>query len=157
MDKYEDLRILEDLRAKGSISEEEFQREKDKILNSPYQGQNQRSNSLGMDENTYLTLMHLSQFAGFLIAGLGFVVPIVMWLINADKSEAINRHGKNIANFMLSMLIYVIISVILCLVLIGIPLLIALGIIEIVFIIIAAIKANSGEYWKYPLSIPFFT
>jgi hypothetical protein len=32
MDKYEDLRILEDLRSKGAISEEEYQREKDKIL-----------------------------------------------------------------------------------------------------------------------------
>jgi uncharacterized Tic20 family protein len=155
MDKYEDLRILEDLRSKGAISEEEFQREKSKILNSPYQGQ--RSNSLGMEENSYLTLMHISQFAGFIVVGLGFIIPIVMWLINADKSEAVNRHGKNIANFMLSMLIYIVISLILCLLLIGIPMLVALGIIEIVFIIIAAIKANNGEYWKYPLSIQFFT
>lgn len=155
MDKYEDLRILEDLRSKGAISEEEFQREKSKILNSPYQGQ--RSNSLGMEENSYLTLMHISQFAGFIVVGLGFIIPIVMWLINADKSEAVNRHGKNIANFMLSMLIYIVISLILCLLLIGIPMLVALGIIEIVFIIIAAIKANNGEYWRYPLSIQFFT
>lgn len=155
MDKYEDLRILEDLRSKGAISEEEFQREKSKILNSPYQGQ--RSNSLGMEENSYLTLMHISQFAGFIVVGLGFIIPIVMWLISADKSEAVNRHGKNIANFMLSMLIYIVISLILCLLLIGIPMLVALGIIEIVFIIIAAIKANNGEYWRYPLSIQFFT
>lgn len=155
MDKYEDLRILEDLRSKGAISEEEYQREKDKILNSSFSGQTK--NSLGMEENTYLMLMHLSQFAGFIIAGLGFVIPIVMWLVNADKSEAVSRHGKNIANFMLSMLIYIVVSIILCLVLIGIPMLIALGIIEIVFIIIAALKANNGEYWKYPLSIPFFT
>lgn len=155
MDKYEDLRILEDLRSKGAISEEEYQREKDKILSSSFSGQTK--NSLGMEENTYLMLMHLSQFAGFIIAGLGFVIPIVMWLVNADKSEAVSRHGKNIANFMLSMLIYIVISIILCLVLIGIPMLIALGIIEIVFIIIAALKANNREYWKYPLSIPFFT
>jgi uncharacterized Tic20 family protein len=157
MDKYEDLRILEDLRSKGSISEEEFRREKDKILNSPYQAQNQRNNFSGMEENTYLTLMHLSQLAGFIIAGLGFVIPIVMWLTNAGKSEAVDRHGKNIANFMLSMLIYVVISLILCILLIGIPILIVLGILEIVFIIIAAVKANNGEYWKYPLSISFFT
>lgn len=86
MDKYEDLRILEGLRSKGAISEEEYQREKDKILNSSFSGQTK--NSLGMEENTYLMLMHLSQFAGFIIAGLGFVIPIVMWLVNADKSEA---------------------------------------------------------------------
>jgi len=41
-------------------------------------------------------------------------------------------------------------------VLIGIPLLIALAILAIVFPIVAAIKANNGQVWKYPLSIPFF-
>lgn len=54
MDKYEDLRILEGLRSKGAISEEEYQREKDKILNSSFSGQTK--NSLGMEENTYLNV-----------------------------------------------------------------------------------------------------
>lgn len=153
MDKYEDLRILEELRSKGAISEEEFQKEKAKILNSG----NQRNSSLGMDENTYLTLMHLSQFGGFIVPGLGFIIPIVMWLVNADKSEAVNMHGKNIANFMLSMLIYVVVSAILCLLLVGFVLLAALAVIEIVFIILAAVKANRGEYWPYPITIRFFS
>lgn len=153
MDKYEDLRILEDLRSKGTISEEEFQREKAKILNS----EGQSRNSLGMEENTYLTLMHLSQFGGFIVPGLGFIIPIVMWLVNADKSEAVNKHGKNIANFMLSMLIYFTISGILCLILIGFVMLGILVIIEIVFIILAAVRANNGEYWPYPLTIRFFS
>lgn len=153
MDKYEDLRILEELRSKGAISEEEFQREKAKILNSG----NQRSNPLGMEENTYLTLMHLSQFGGFIVPGLGFIIPIVMWLVNADKSEAVNMHGKNIANFMLSMIIYAVVSAILCLLLVGFVMLAALVVIEIVFIILAAVKANRGEYWPYPITIRFFS
>lgn len=160
MDKYENLRVLEELREKGSITEEEYQQEKERILNSPYQGNNnynRNPNPLGMEINTYLMLMHLSQFAGFLFPGLGFAAPIVLWLINSDKDKEIDRHGKNIANFMISMLIYVIASAILIFVIIGIPLLIALGIMQIVFVIIAAVKANSGEYWKYPLSIPFFS
>jgi uncharacterized Tic20 family protein len=41
-------------------------------------------------------------------------------------------------------------------VLIAIPLLIALGVIGIIFSIVAAIKANNGEVWKYPLAITFF-
>lgn len=159
MDKFEKLRALEDLKAKGTISEEEFEREKERILNTPYNNNANASasNSLGMETNTYLMLMHLSQFAGFLLPGLGFVLPIVLWLVNADKNVEISRHGKNIANFMLSILIYAVVSTILILLVIGIPLLIALGIMQIVFIIIASVKANGGEYWKYPLSIPFFT
>lgn len=158
MDKYENLRVLEELRSKGSITEEEYQREKEKILNSPYNNYNGgNSKPLGMETNTYLMLMHLSQFGGYLLPGLGFVLPIVLWLVNADKSEEVSRHGKNIANFMISMLIYFIISGILCLLLVGFVMLAVLAVLQIVFIIIATVKANNGEYWKYPLSIPFFS
>lgn len=155
MKKYDDLSKLEELRAQGVITEEEFQYEKSKILNSNY---NSETKSVaGMDEKTYITLMHLSQFGGFLIPGLGFIAPLVMWLIKSKEVPNIDRHGKNIANFMISMIIYAIISSILLLLVVGIFMLIALGIIWIVFIIIAAIKAANGEYWKYPLSIPFFS
>lgn len=43
----------------------------------------------------------------------------------------------------------------LLLVIVGIPLLILLGVIGIIFPIIGGIKANNGEVWKYPLSISF--
>ena len=109
-----------------------------------------------MDLYTYLMFMHLSQFCGFIIPGLGFVAPIVLWLTNKDASIEVDRHGKNIVNFMISMFIYFAIAGLLCFVLIGIPMLIILGILEFVFIILAAIKANQGEYWPYPLAIPFF-
>jgi len=150
MSKYEDLKSLEDLRARGAISEEEFQREKARIL-----GPN--NNSLfGMTETTYITLMHISQFAGYLLLGLGFALPIIMWLTNRENAE-VDRHGKNIANFMISMIIYFIISGILCIVLIGFVLLGILAVLQIIFIIIAAVKASKGEYWKYPLAIKFFS
>ncbi|MDR2953486.1 MAG: DUF4870 domain-containing protein [Prevotella sp.] len=150
MSKYDDLNKLEELRRQGVITEEEYQYEKAKILND--------NNHTGgaPDEKTYITLMHLSQFAGFLVPGLGFLAPIIMWLIKSKESADIDRHGKNIGNFMISMIIYAIISTILIPLIIGIPMLIALGIIEIVFVIIASIKAANGEYWKYPLSISFF-
>lgn len=152
MDKYDDLKKLEELRERGAISEEEYQREKSKILNAPYTSQK----SLGTDQNTYLVLMHLSQFAGFIVPGLGFIAPIAMWLVNKDN-PVIDEHGKNIANFTISMIIYIIVSCILCLLLVGFVLLGIIAVLEIVFIIMAAVKAAKGEYWKYPLSIPFFT
>jgi len=153
MEKYDDLKKLEDLRERGAISEEEFKREKDRILNSDTY---YRKDVGGMNINTYLILMHLSQFAGFIVPGLGFIAPVVMWVVNKDNPE-VDKHGKNILNFMISMIIYAIASAILILLIIGIPMLIAIAVIEIVFIIIAAVKAANGEYWKYPLSIPFFS
>ena len=150
---YEDLKLLDELRSKGSITEEEYQREKAKILNS---GNNASGKALfGLEENSYLLFMHLSQFLGILIPGLGYIAPIVLWLMNKENNQNVDRHGKNIVNFMISMIIYFAIAGILCFVLIGIPILIVLAILDFVFIIVAAIKANNGEYWKYPFSIEF--
>lgn len=156
MSKYDDLEKLESLRQKGAISEEEFQREKAKILASERAEGSGSNTMLGMSENNYIMAMHLSQFAGFIIPVAGLVAPILMWQINAKNNAEIDRHGKNIANFMISMVIYSIAALLLCFVIIGIPLLIVLGILWIVFVIVAAVKANKGEYWRYPLSITFF-
>ena len=158
MSKYDDLEKLEDLRQKGTISEEEFQSEKAKILASKSScAEGPGSNTmLGLSENNYLMVMHLSQFAGFIIPVAGLVAPILLWQINAKNNAEIDRHGKNITNFIISMIIYSIVALVLCFVIIGIPLLIVLGILWIVFVILAAIKANKGEYWRYPLSITFF-
>lgn len=155
--KYENLKILDELRQKGSITEEEYQREKAKILNDD--GNNFSNTTkkplFGMHENSYLMLMHLSQFLGFLILGLGFIVPILMWVTNKDDNANVDRHGKNILNFMISYIIYLIAATILIILLIGIPALVVLVIVEFIFIIVAAVKANNGEYWKYPFTIEF--
>ena len=157
MSNYDDLKTLEELREKGAITEEEYQREKDKILNKDYKIQSypDKSAFFGMNENSFLALMHISQFAGFIIPLMGFIAPIVLWAMNKDKSEKVDLHGKNILNFMISWIIYLCASGLLCIVFIGLPILIALAIMQIVFIIMATVKASSGEYWKYPLSIEF--
>lgn len=151
MSIYDDLEKLKGLRDKGAISEEEFQYEKQRILGGNAGVQYQTDNS------GYIALMHLSQFAGFIICGLGFLLPVILWVSRSKESSEVDMHGKNIMNFMLSMLIYTILLIPLCFLIVGIPLLVVLGILEIIFIIIAAVKAANGEYWKYPLSITFFS
>jgi len=110
----------------------------------------------GMELKAYLLLMHLSQLAGFVIPFAGLVVPIVMWATNKDQSDEIDQHGKTILNWMISAFIYFVVSTILVLVVVGLFLYIALGILAIVFAVIGAIKANDGIHWEYPLSIKFF-
>lgn len=152
--KYEDLKILDELRAKGSITEEEFQREKAKILAEENNTYSKAYNKplFGMAENTYLMLMHISQFASWLIPFVGVIIPIIMWTTNKDNNAEVDRHGKNILNFSISYAIY---SVALLIIIIGIPLLFVLFAIYAVAVIIAAVKASNGEFWKYPLSIQF--
>lgn len=160
MGRYDDLEKLEDLRRKGVLSEEEFQREKSRILESKtfsdwMAGGNNKM--LGMSENDYLMVMHLAQFAGVLLPVAGLVAPIVLWQINAKDNPEVDRHGKNIANFMISMAIYAVVATLLCFALVGIPILVVLGVLYVVFVVTAAIRANKGEYWRYPMSITFFS
>ncbi len=99
--------------------------------------------------------LHLSQLLNFIVPVAGIVVPIVIWQMKKDEMPALDAHGKMIANWMLSALIYGFISFIFTFVLIGILGFIALGIMGIVFPIIGGIKANNGEFFEYPLTIKF--
>ena len=108
-----------------------------------------------MELSSYCMLMHLSQFAGIIVPFGGIALPIIMWATNKDKSSIIDQHGKNILNWMISFYIYVSISAILILLIVGIFALIALGVIAVIFAIIGAIKANNNEIFNYPLTITF--
>ena len=99
--------------------------------------------------------LHLSQLLNFIIPFGGVVAPIVIWQIKKEEMPALDAHGKMIANWLISCLIYGAVSLVLSLVLIGILGLIALGIMGVAFPIIGAVKANNGELWEYPLTIKF--
>ena len=101
-------------------------------------------------------ILHLSIFAGYVVPLAGLVAPIVIWQVKKDDLPGIDVHGKIVVNWILSSVIYGLICFVLVFVIIGIPLLVALGVCSIVFPIIGGIKANNGEVWAYPLSITFF-
>jgi len=102
----------------------------------------------GLDTRQYCTLMHLSQYGGL-------ILPVIMWLAFRDKSSIIDRHGKNIINWIISLIIYIAAAAIASLVLIGIPVLIVLIISSLVFPIFGAIKANDNEFYKYKWAMEF--
>lgn len=99
--------------------------------------------------------LHLSQLANVILFPIGIVIPLVIWQTQKDKLPALDAHGKMVANWMISITIYIVVSFVLMFVLIGFLTIIAASIIGIVFPIIGAIKANNGELWDYPLTIKF--
>jgi len=109
----------------------------------------------GMPLNTYCMLIHLSQLTSIIVPGLGLILPIVMWAVNKDKHQDIDMHGKVTVNWLISLFIYSLICGLLTLIIIGMFGLIILAILNFIFAIVAAIKANKGELWVYPLSITF--
>ena len=99
--------------------------------------------------------LHLSQLVNLIFPPLGLIAPIVIWQMKKDEMPALDAHGKMVTNWIISSVIYGAVSVVLAFVLVGFLLLIALGILGIVFPIIGGIKANNGEFWEYPLTIKF--
>jgi uncharacterized Tic20 family protein len=107
------------------------------------------------DERMWAMFCHLAGLAGFIFPFGNVIAPLIIWLVKKEEYELVNDQGKEALNFQISMSIYIIASVILIILVIGIPLLIILGIFSLIVIIIAAIKANEGEKYRYPLTIRF--
>ena len=108
------------------------------------------------DIRTWNVLCHASALLGFFFPWAGHILaPLIVWLVKRGESPEIDAHGKESVNFQLTMLIYSVISGILCLVLIGFVLLAILHILNVVFVIIASIRASEGKFYRYPLTIRF--
>lgn len=108
------------------------------------------------DTRQWAVLLHLSTLLGFVVPVLGFIVPIIIWQWKKSELPDIDAHGKVVANAIVSYIIWGAIALPLCLLLIGFLLLWVLGILAVVFPIIAALKARDGELWDYPLCFKFF-
>jgi uncharacterized Tic20 family protein len=107
------------------------------------------------DARNWSMYCHLAAFSGFIIP-LGFILgPLIVWLMKRDEYPAVEKHGKAALNFQISMTIYFIISVLLAFIVIGYVFLVALVIMEIVFVVLASIKAQEGGFYEYPLTIHF--
>jgi uncharacterized protein len=99
--------------------------------------------------------LHLSVLLGTVAPVIGLAAPIVIWQMKKDQMPIVDVHGKNVVNWIISLLVYGAISIALTLVVIGIPLLIILATVSIIFPIIGGVKANNGEVWKYPMALQF--
>jgi uncharacterized Tic20 family protein len=107
------------------------------------------------ESRQWAMLLHFSVLAGFLVPFAGLIVPILIWQLKKNDLPWLDIHGKNVANWIISKLIYFGCCVLLVFVIIGVPMLIVLGICALVFPVIGGIKASSGEVWKYPMAISF--
>jgi uncharacterized Tic20 family protein len=106
------------------------------------------------DIRTWCVLCHAAALLGLFFHFLGHLLgPLIVWLVKRGESPEVDAHGKESLNFQISMLIYDAIAAILCIVLIGIPILIALWVLNTVLVIIASIQASEGKFYRYPLTI----
>ncbi len=113
--------------------------------------------AVNKEQRMWASIAHLSAFAMY-FTGIGHLLgPLIVWLAKREGNPFVEDQAREALNFQISLTIYAIGAVILCMTLIlaiiGIPILIALGVFQITCMIIAAIKSNDGIAFRYPLSL----
>jgi uncharacterized Tic20 family protein len=115
----------------------------------PEEAQEPRIRSTSEDR-TMAMLGHLGGIVG------GFLVPLIVWLVKKDQSRFVADQGKEALNFQLTLLIgHVIGGVTICFTFGMLNL--ACWVLGIVFSILAAVAANKGEVYRYPVNIRFIS
>lgn len=109
--------------------------------------------NLTKDERLWGMLCHLSALAFFVFPFGNIVGPLIVWLIKKEEYPFVDEQGKESLNFQISISLYAIGAAILIILLIGIPLLIGLFFLDFILVIVAAVRANDGIHYKYPLTI----
>jgi uncharacterized Tic20 family protein len=116
------------------------------------------------EQRKWAMFCHLTGLAGLspLLPVIGGVVaPLIIWQLKADEFPFVAEQGRRATNFQLSMLLYVSVGIIISFAsIVGaflVPVLFSIyGLIDVIFVLIAAVKANKGQHYRYPFSIRFF-
>jgi uncharacterized Tic20 family protein len=115
-------------------------------------------NVMDRSSQKWAAICHLSALVGLLGNGIGFfLAPLIVWLVKRQDNPFIDEQGKEAVNFQITMLLAAAVSALLMLVLVGFILIAIVGILMVVFPIIAAVKASEGKHYRYPISLRLIT
>lgn len=101
------------------------------------------------DEKTVALLSHILT----LVPGVGFLAPLIIFLIKKNESPYIGYHARESLNFQITLFFAYLIFGVLCLILIGFLMLMVVGIAHLVLVIIATVRASEGNLYRYPVNI----
>ncbi|WP_445323852.1 DUF4870 domain-containing protein [Pseudomonas sp. EL_65y_Pfl2_R95] len=102
------------------------------------------------DARQWAMFCHFAAFLGFVFPFGNLIGPLVVWQIKKDLDPFVDEQGKEALNFQISISIAFMISMLLMLVVIGFVLTTLVAIVGVVLAIIAGIKANEGQSYRYP-------
>jgi len=111
----------------------------------------------GAEERQWALIAHLSALAGFVIPFGNLIGPLIVWQIKKDTMPFVADQAKEALNFQITVSIAVVVCVILFVLLIGMLLLPIVAIAALILTIVAAVKANNGETYRYPFTLRLVT
>jgi uncharacterized Tic20 family protein len=105
------------------------------------------------DARRWAMLCHLSAFIGLILPFGHLLGPLVMWQLKKEDDPYIDSQGKEALNFQITVSLWLLVSLALFIVLIGIPLFTFITFVGIAMTVIGAIKANKGLSYRYPFTL----
>jgi len=107
------------------------------------------------DERMWGMFCHLSALAGFIIPFGNIIGPLIIYSMKKDEYAFVADQGKESLNFQISVLVYLLIGFISIIFVVGIAFLIFIPLASLIITVVAAVRANDGEWYRYPLNIRF--
>jgi uncharacterized Tic20 family protein len=104
------------------------------------------------EERNWAMAAHLGSLVAAWFA-LGLIAPLLVLLIQGDRSPYIRRHAVESLNFQINALLYSVVCFVLMFVLIGFGLIVVYGIFYLVCVITATVRASNGADYRYPLTL----
>jgi hypothetical protein len=105
------------------------------------------------EERKWAMFAHIGTFSTMFVPLGNFLAPIIIWQLKKNESEFVVDQAKEALNFQITVLIYALLSFLLVFIFIGFFLLFGLVIFSLIVVIVAGVKANDGEYYRYPMCI----
>ncbi|MCU1471265.1 MAG: hypothetical protein JWQ39_2414 [Glaciihabitans sp.] len=101
------------------------------------------------DQRLWATLIH--------VGGVFFWIwpSLIGYLVAKDRGAFIREHARQALNFHITMAIAVLIGFLLTIILVGFLIIAAIAVVILIFSILAAVAANNGQLFRYPLSYEF--
>jgi len=97
------------------------------------------------DERLWATLAHIGPLV------IGFLAPLIIWLVFKDRSRFVDDQGKEALNFQIAVTIAAIVAAIATFWALGFGAVIV-GVVALVYMILGAVAANRGEPYRYPVT-----
>jgi uncharacterized Tic20 family protein len=105
------------------------------------------------EERRWAMFAHIGTFSSMIVPLGNIIAPIVIWQLKKNESPFVVEQAKESLNFQITLMIYAVISLLLVFIIIGFFLIFALVIFSLIIVIVAGVKANDGEHYRYPMTL----
>ena len=111
----------------------------------------EQNNIPSQEVRQWAMFCHFAAFLGLVFPFGNLLGPLIVWQIKKELDPFVDEQGKEALNFQITYSVAMMVCGLLAWVLIGFPLMLLVGVAALVLTIIAGIKANAGEAYRYPL------